>query len=137
MPFASSFGEGMCEAFPDTCLTPAGPVMVPVPYPNIAELAMADPGTCSEVVMIVGMPAATTETQILMSEGDDGGTGGGVMSGMFGGPCKFVLGSSIVMIEGQPAVFMGSTIGQNGVSSANMPMGVQVMPSQEIVQVAP
>jgi uncharacterized Zn-binding protein involved in type VI secretion len=137
MPFASSFGEGLCEAFPDTCKTPAGPAVVPIPYPNIAELAMADPGTCSEKVMIVCMPAATTDTQILMSEGDDAGVEGGVISGMISGPCKFVLGSSIVMIGGQPAVFMGSTIGQNGVSSANAPMGVQVMPSQEIVQVAP
>ncbi|HYP62487.1 MAG TPA: hypothetical protein VEQ16_01290 [Acidocella sp.] len=56
---------------------------------------------------------------------------------MFGGPCKFVLGSSVVLIAGQAAAFVGSTIGQNGVPSAKMPMAIQVMPSQENVRVAP
>ena len=34
--------EGMCFAFPDVCLTPAPPSPpVPIPYPNIAQLADA------------------------------------------------------------------------------------------------
>jgi uncharacterized Zn-binding protein involved in type VI secretion len=103
----------------------------------MASLAMADPGTCSTVVFIVNMPAATTETIIMMSEGDEAGAAGGVVSGLVSGPCQFKLGSSVVKIEGMPAVYMGSIIGHNGAASANMPMGAQIAPSQEIVQVSP
>ncbi|HQU03254.1 MAG TPA: DUF4150 domain-containing protein [Acidocella sp.] len=127
----------MCFAFPDVCNTPTPAGPIPIPYPNIASLMMANPETCSMKVFITAMPAATVETEILLSEGDDAGTAGGLISGVFSGPCKFTLGSAVVFIEGNPAVFMGSLIGQNGVSSANMPMGSQIAPSQVLVQVAP
>jgi uncharacterized Zn-binding protein involved in type VI secretion len=137
MPFASTFGTGMCEAMPDVCQTPTPVGPVPIPYPNVAELAMADPGTCATTVFIVNMPAATTLTIMTLSEGDEAGTAGGVVSGVFGGPCSFKLGSEVVMIEGSPAAFMGSTTAHNGVASANMPMGAQLVPSQAVVDVAP
>ena len=28
--------KGIAFAFPDVCLTPAGPAVAPVPYPNVA-----------------------------------------------------------------------------------------------------
>ena len=34
--FANTQMMGMDMAFPDVCLTPAGPAVVPIPYPNIA-----------------------------------------------------------------------------------------------------
>ncbi|WP_158746198.1 DUF4150 domain-containing protein [Acidisphaera sp. L21] len=137
MPFASTLGTGMCSAFPDVCKTPTPAGPVPIPYPNIAQLAMANPGTCSLTVLIFNKPAATTQTTIMLSSGDEAGCAGGVVSGVFIGPAKFVLGSTVVMIGGAPAVYLGSTIGQNGVGSANMPAGQQVVPSQGIVTVAP
>ena len=137
MPFASTMGTGMCMGFPDVCLTPTPVGPVPIPYPNIAQLAMANPGTCAINVMIFNKPAATTMTMIMMSSGDEPGCNGGVMSGLFIGPAQFKLGSTVVMIQGAPAAYLGSLVGQNGVGSANVPAGVQVVPSQPIVQVAP
>ena len=110
---------------------------MPVPYPNIAQLAMANPATCAPNVLIFNKPAATTMTMIMMSSGDEAGCNGGVMSGLFIGPAQFTLGSMIVSIVGAPAVYQGSMIGQNGVGSANMPAGVQVVPNQFMVMLAP
>jgi hypothetical protein len=137
MPFASTMGTGMCMAFPDVCKTPTPAGPVPIPYPNIAQLAMANPGTCVPTVLIFNKPAATIMTMIMMSSGDEAGAAGGVVSGVFIGPAKFTLGSSVVSIGGAPAVYLGSVIGQNGVGAANMPAGQQVAPSQVIVTVAP
>ena len=137
MPFASTMGEGMCMAAPDVCKTPSPVGPVPIPYPNIASLAMADPGTCSRKVFIVNMPAATVQTVIILSEGDEAGAAGGVVSGTVSGPCKFKLGSAVVKIEGNPAVYLGSTIGHNGNANANMPVGSQIAPSQTVVNISP
>ena len=89
MPFASTMGTGMCMAFPDVCKTstPVGPV--PIPYPNIAQLAMANPATCALTVLIFNKPAATTMTMIMLSSGDEAGCAGGVISSLFIGPARF------------------------------------------------
>jgi uncharacterized Zn-binding protein involved in type VI secretion len=137
MPFASTMGTGMCMAMPDVCNTPTPVGPVPIPYPNIANLAMANPGTCAMTVLIVNMPAATIQTIIMLSNGDEAGAAGGVVSGVFIGPAQFKLGSATVLIEGSPAAYMGGMVGQNGVASANMPAGSQIVPSQFVVDVAP
>ena len=127
-------GAGMCNAFADVCKmpTPAGPV--PIPYPNIAQLAMANPATCATNV---NKAAATTMTIIMLSSGDEAGCADGVVSQLFIGPAQFKLGSMVVSIQCAPAVYQGSLVGQNGVGNANMPAGVQTVPSQAIVMVAP
>jgi hypothetical protein len=137
MPFASTMGMGNCEATPDVCKTPTPAGPVPIPYPNMASLAMANPATCAETVFIVNKPAATMQTIITLSEGDEAGSAGGVISGTVSGPCQYKLGSAVVMIEGSEAVFMGSLVGHNGEGSDNMPMGAQISPSQTVVNVAP
>jgi hypothetical protein len=137
MPFASTMGTGMCMAFPDVCLTPSAAGPVPIPYSNMAQLAMANPSTCAINVLIFGKPAATTMTIMMMSNGDEPGCNGGVMSGVFIGPAQFKLGSATVMMGGAPAAYLGSLVGQNGLGSANVPVGVQTVPSQTIVMVAP
>ena len=131
-------GSGMCMAMPDVCKTPTPPVgPVPIPYPNIAQLAMANPGTCAMKVLIVNKPAATMQTIIMLSSGDEPGVAGGVVSSLFIGPAQFKLGSTVVMIEGSPAAYMGGMVGQNGVANANNPAGSQIVPSQFVVDVAP
>ena len=127
----------MCFAFPDVCKTPTPAGPVPIPYPNIAQLARANPATCGLPVLIFNTASATTMTTIMLSSGDEAGCAGGVVSGVFIGPAKFTLGSTVVMIGGAPAVYLGSMIGQNGVGNSNMPAGQQVAPSQAIVNVAP
>jgi hypothetical protein len=135
---ATTNGGGQCAIFPDVCKTPSPAGPVPIPYPNIAMLTQGDGGTFSSRVLIVGKKTGTTKSEISMSSGDEPGTaGGGVVSSKFKGPAKFKKGSSKVKAEGTPVVHLTSTIGQNGVSNANHPAGVQVAPSQTTVLVAP
>lgn len=128
---ASTMAGGECMATPDTCLTPAGPVMVPVPYPNIGLLPTAVLTTTT--VLVSNMPAVTQGTMLPMSQGDDGGAGGGVASGMMMGPVRFTLASSKVRFQGQGAVFVTATTTQNN----NNAVGAQVVPSQAKVLVGP
>jgi hypothetical protein len=133
---ASSTEKGQCVSFPDVCKTPAGPAVVPVPYSNTAQLNQTNMSTASQTVFLVGKNAVTENTEITMSSGDEAGSIGGVISGTIKGPCKFRLGSSIVFIEGYAAAYCGAQIGHNG-NNNNAPLGVQVVPSQEKVFVAP
>jgi phage tail tape-measure protein len=133
---ASSTEKGQCVAFPDVCKTPAGPAVVPVPYPNMAQLNQTKMPTASKTVFLVGKNAVTENSEITMSSGDEAGSLGGVISGAIKGPCKFKLGSSVVFIEGYAAAYCGSLIGQNG-NNNNAPIGTQVAPSQNKVFVSP
>lgn len=127
---ATTNGGGQCFAFPDVCKTPAPPAPpVPMPYPNIAMPLDANAGTCSKKVKIEMKAACTLMTQISRSSGDEAGVAGGVVSGMNLGPVGYLMGSTRVMVEGNPLVTQMSQTAHNG-TSANMPMGTQVAPSQ-------
>ena len=129
--FASTIGGGQAMGFPDVCLTPAppSPSPVPIPYPNTAMLPQGNPGTASTKVIIGGSPAATMNTQIMMTNGDNAGVATGVASGMVMGPAKAMVGVMKIMLEGKPAIHLTTPFGHNG-SSPNCPAGVQVAPSQ-------
>jgi hypothetical protein len=131
----STNGGGNCLAVPDVCLTPAPPAPpIPVPYPNTAMLTQAT--KTSTKVKFAGKEVVTLKSEIPRSSGDEAGTNGGIVSGMNMGPCKFQKGSTKVKIEGQPCVHLTCMSGHNG-SSANMPAGAQVAPSQTKVIVSP
>jgi hypothetical protein len=132
---ASTKASGQCACFPDVCKTPTPGGPVPIPYPNIAMLAQGKGGTFSSKVKIENQKVATVKSEIAMSSGDEPGTIGGVVSNRFKGPAKFKMGSSKVLVEGAKVVHLTSMIGQNGVSNANHPAGVQVAPSQTKVTV--
>jgi uncharacterized Zn-binding protein involved in type VI secretion len=135
---ASTNGDGQCFAFPDVCKTPTPGGPVPLPYPNIAMLTQASSGTLSSKVKIMGKKAATENTEISMSSGDEAGSaGGGVVSNKIKGPGKFKQGSSKVKIEGHGAAYHGAMVGQNDASNSNVPPGHQVSPSQTKVTVMP
>jgi hypothetical protein len=124
-------------AFPDTCLTPAPPAgPVPIPYPNIAQLAQALFPTVADRVQFMGKNAVTTQTEIPMSSGDEAGVAGGVMSGMIKGSCKIKMGSSKVKAQGAKVAHLCSMVGQNG-TNPNAPAGQQIAPSQTKVLVIP
>lgn len=127
--FASTKGGGLCMAAPDVCKTPAPPIPspIPIPYPNMAQLTMAN--DTSSKVKIVNMEAVTLKSKIPSSNGDEAGVAGGVVSGMNLGEVKFTMGSTMVKIEGQPAIKATSPSAHNG-SNANMPAGMQTVPSQ-------
>ncbi len=130
---ASTKNGGMAMGTPDVCKTPSPGGPVPIPYPNIAQMATAV-GFSVKVKFAMG-PALNMQSQVPMSQGDEAGTAGGVVSGMNMGPMSYKKGSSKVMIQGAPGVFQTSITGHNG-SNANMPAGQQVAPSQTKVMLA-
>ena len=125
--------NGQCLGFPDVCLTPVGPVDVPIPYPNIG---MCPTGVMTTTtVLVVMMPALTQGSQLPMSQGDDAGASGGVMSGMIMGPIAFRTASSKVSFQGQKVIVLTAMTAHNG-ASAKYPAGVLMSPSQAKVLAA-
>jgi hypothetical protein len=125
--------NGQCMGFPDVCLTPVGPVDVPIPYPNVG---MCPTGLMTTTtVLVVMMPALTQGSQLPMSQGDDAGVSGGVTSGMIMGPIAFRTASSKVSFQGQKVIVLTAMTAHNG-TSANFPAGVLMSPSQAKVLAA-
>jgi hypothetical protein len=125
--FANTQMMGMDMAFPDVCLTPAGPVVVPVPYPNIGMGPTAIPN--QTVVLVMAMPAHNLGTVTPLTNGDNAGVGEGVASGMVMGPSRHLTGSFTVLFEGMPATRLTSMSLQN---STNAP-GARLVPSQPLL----
>ncbi len=125
--FANCQLGGMNFAAPDVCKTPAPPApFVPIPYPNMAMGLTAIPN-CFKV-MIMAMPAHNLLTKIPISNGDNPGVMGGLISQVFMGPSSHLMGSLSTMYCGLPATKMTSPTGQNGLPF-NAP-GMTVVPSQ-------
>jgi hypothetical protein len=118
---------------PDVCLTPMGNSIPPIPYPNIAQGATANPSTAVQKVLISGAPAHTLQTIIPASSGDESGVCGGVMSGSIMGPSRHLMGATNVLIGGSPATKMTDQTGQNG-TSQNV-SGSTIAPAQTKVMI--
>lgn len=125
--FAVTMEGGMLLSPTDICLTPAGPDVVPVPYPNTAQPALGEP-VC-ETVLICGAPALNLSSSIMPTNGDQAGASGGVVSAEIMGEAKFTEGSLKVMLQGNPAVRLTATTSQN----ANNCVGTCLVPSQTVV----
>lgn len=121
--FANAQMNGMDLGFPDICLTWT-PILVPVPYPNMAMGAMGVPAV--DNVLFGGTPAHTMATSIPLSNGDNAGVGTGVASGVVMGPSRSLTGATTVLVGGMPATRLTSKTLQN---STNCP-GMRVAPSQ-------
>jgi hypothetical protein len=66
---------------PDVCLTPLGPVMVPVPYQIYVNLEPSE--KCTPSVQFNGSPSYVWDHSLAKDvTGDEPGTGGGVKSGV-------------------------------------------------------
>jgi hypothetical protein len=120
-------------AFPDTCIVPGTPP-VPTPFPNSGQNAQAS--GASGKVLIDNKKSVTVKSEIPMSAGDEAGTLGGVMSGVFKNKIQFKMGSSKVLVEGNKLVYHTCMTGHNGANS-NMPAGGHLSPSQSKVTVMP
>ena len=129
--FANTQMGGMSLGFPDVCLTPipspAGPIPTPLPYPNIAMGRMGIPAVY--VVLFGGAPAENLLTMSPMSSGNEAGVMGGVASGVFIGPDRYLMGSLKVVVGGMFATRMTSMTIQN---STNCP-GISLVPAQVTV----
>jgi len=111
MPISTK-AAGICFAFPDVCNTPAGPYMVPIPYPNIGQLS--DAINVSTTVKVKGNFVILQDSEIPFTSGDEAGSGGGVVSGTtIKGKVEFASYSSKVKINGKFPVRMTDTTTQN------------------------
>jgi hypothetical protein len=125
--FANTQMMGTDLAFPDVCLPPAGPAMVPIPYPNIAMGPTAIPSQV--IVNIMAMPVHKLGTTTPMTNGNNAGVGLGVASGLVMGPSRHLTAAFTVLFAGMPATRLTSMSLQN---STNAP-GARLVPSQPIV----
>ncbi|NJN18633.1 MAG: DUF4150 domain-containing protein [Oscillochloris sp.] len=113
-------GPGICFAFPDVCLTPAPPV--PLPYPNIGQLADAS-GTAS-TVLVGGNEVVTSNSTIPSTSGDEAGSVGGVTSGTTKGKVEFtVTFSGTVFAEGGNVIRLGDSTKQNNGNAVGTVLG--------------
>ena len=129
--FCNTIGPGAALnfGFPDVCKTPVGPLVVPLPYPNIAMHTMHVPSQTN--IIIGGGLAENLMTMGTLSNGDNAGVLMGVISSLDMGPDRNTMGSTKVLIGGAFATRLTSTTGQNGVSPNTV--GMTIAPSQVTV----
>ncbi|WP_297669667.1 DUF4150 domain-containing protein [uncultured Desulfovibrio sp.] len=119
--FALTLQGGMCMSTPpDVCKTPAPTGTVPVPYVNIFQCSMVTPNTACSKVFISGSPALHVKSSTAISNGDEAGTMGGVVSSKFIGKGEFIKGSMKVTLEGKAAVSQGATTKHNNGNTTGM-----------------
>ena len=124
--FQNTFFPAIHFAFPDVCKTPLPVVPLPVPYPNIAITSTSIPSVFNQFIQ--AMPLHNLMTVAFISNGDNLGVAGGVVSQTFMGPERHILGSLKVFASAMPVVKMLSPTEQNG-PAGNM-IGVTITPSQ-------
>jgi hypothetical protein len=129
LPLCHAGSGGIATASaPDVCKTQVGPAVVPIPYPNIAEDKDLVDG--SETVLADGgMSIAIEGSKLSKSTGDEGGSIGGVSSGITQGEAEFTSFGSSVMIEGKPCVRHTDTLTMNKQNTVCMG-GIMVPPVQ-------
>ena len=102
---------GMSTVFPDVCLTQAGNVVVPIPYPNIGKASDAINGPRS--VKIDGSMPMVKGAKYSKSTGDEPGTKKGVVSGTITGECEFMMYSFDIKFEGNNVCRLGDPLFHN------------------------
>ena len=103
---------GMSIVFPDVCKTPAPPAPpVPIPYPNLGKSSDAIQGP--KKVKTDGSMPMVKGAKYSMSTGDEPGSLGGVISGVFKSTCEFMLFSFDVKFEGKNVCRMGDPLFHN------------------------
>lgn len=98
MLIGSNRGAGMNIGAPDVCLTPVGPAVVPIPYPNFALNAQAVP--FSPIVRLSMVNALNQGSTIPVTFGDDPG----VAHPTFKGTGMYTMGNPVVYVDNLPAV---------------------------------
>jgi hypothetical protein len=91
--------NGITSAFPDVCKTPTPGGPVPIPYPNIAKSSDTSKGTTS--VKCDGNPVCVSDSNFMISTGDEPGSLLGVVSNKVKGKAEFVNYSFDVKFEGK------------------------------------
>ncbi len=110
---------------PDVCKVP--PLAIPVPFPNLAPMIMGEPTQFETLILC--MPAHNMATMRMLSQGDDAGVMGGIISQMDMGLSMNVEPVTNVLIGGPPATKMTNLTIQNVCNTE----GMSLVPSQEVV----
>lgn len=97
---------------PDVCLTPIGNSIVPIPYPITHDLGASE--QCSEDVFVDGEPAFLHQLSFVDDvQGDEPGTKGGVISGVYTKISHSLQHSGSVYINGHAIVRTGDLVQMN------------------------
>jgi hypothetical protein len=91
--------NGVTIAFPDVCKTPTPAGPVPIPYPNVAK--SSDSSKTAKKVTCDGNPVCVSDSNFMMSTGDEAGSAMGVASNKIKGKAEFVNYSFDVKVEGK------------------------------------
>ena len=110
-------GGGICFAFPNVCMTPAGTSSVPVPYPSIGQLSDAMDVTTS--VKVTGKPVILKKSSIPKTSGDESGKNGPGP----GGKVEFTSYSKSVKMNGEFVVRMTDKTKQNNGNAVGVVLG--------------
>jgi hypothetical protein len=103
---------GMSIVFPDVCKTPAPPAPpIPIPYPNIGKASDTSQGPTT--VKTDGSMPMVKGAKYRMSTGDEPGSVGGIISGVFKQECEFMLYSFDVKFEGKNVCRLGDPLFHN------------------------
>jgi hypothetical protein len=111
-------------AMPDVCLTPVGPAVAPIPYPNFALGPVAPPAQLT--VLNMAMPGHNLLATHVTTLGDNVGVSMGVASGLVMGPSRQVSCSTNLIYGVAPVTKMLNSSMQN---STNM-VGMCLSPAQ-------
>jgi hypothetical protein len=118
--------QGIAFAFPDVCLTVVGPSTVPIPYPNVAQLAQAQDVATDLLVGSSRLPALLVDSSVPTSTGTPPNATQGAVSGKpVMGPCKMIQGSSSVVYgpDSRGLVRFGDPTQQNDGNSQGVVLG--------------
>lgn len=118
--------QGIAFAFPDVCDTPTPGGTVPIPYPNIAQLADAEDIADDLKLGPAGLNPLLMESTVATSSGDEAGSAGGVVSGEIKGECKVTSASSSVKYgsDGKGIARFGDTTSQNKENAVGTLLGL-------------
>lgn len=135
--FQLTMGAGLNLGFPDVCLTPipspAGPVPTPIPYPDMGIPVTSAPAAYH--ILTVCMPVINQMSRGLLSNGDEAGSLGGVVSHTMDGQTTYELGCFTIFVDGPPCQRLTSMTGQNVVGNMPNTMGMTIAPTQTTVLV--
>ncbi len=120
--FQNSSAGGMDMSGSDVCKTP--PVGTPSAYPNTVQGPTSNDNVPN--ILVGGGPVGNMNTIYSRSQGDEGGSQGGVASGVIQGQSQHVTGAYTVIIQGAPATRQTSTNSTN----QNNTTGSRGSPSQ-------
>jgi len=128
-------GPGMNLAFPDVCITPipspVGPIPTPLPYPDMNIPVTSAPAAYN--ILTVFMPVINQLSMGMVSNGDEPGAMGGVVSHLEDGQTDYELGCFTIFVDGPPSQRLTSVTGQNALGMLPNAPGMCIAPTQTTV----